>query len=183
MPGGTFFFTLVTEGRTPILCEPLARKVLREAIVECRRVRPFVVDAFVLLPDHLHAVWTLPEGDTDYSTRWAAIKAAFTRGWLAGGGKERGRTEARASRGSRGVWQPRFWEHLIRDGDDLNAHIDYVHWNPVKHGYAACPHLYPYSSFRRWVEGGFYDETWRCACGGKIVVPPTFDGLDETAME
>jgi REP element-mobilizing transposase RayT len=80
-PGGSYFFTLVTEGRAPILCEPVARRLLHEAIDICRRKRPFALDAIVLLPDHLHAIWTLPEGDEDFSTRWAAIKASHPHAW------------------------------------------------------------------------------------------------------
>ena len=182
-PGGTYFFTLITENREPFLCEPAAREILRKAIVACQTARPFTTDAMVLLPDHLHAIWTLPEGDTDYSGRWASIKAGFTRAWINRSGREQGRSASRVRHRRRGVWQRRFWEHLIRDSDDLSAHLDYVHYNPVKHGYVACPHLWPHSTFHRWAREGFYEHAWKCVCNGGMVTPPIFSGLDEVGME
>jgi putative transposase len=134
-PGGTFFFTLVTFGRAPILLGDAARLALRRAVERTRRDHPFALDAIVVLPDHLHAVWTLPEGDADFSTRWRLIKSRFTREWLtteaARADGAASRPLARASRGERAVWQPRYWEHLIRDEGDLARHLDYVHYNPV----------------------------------------------------
>lgn len=182
-PGGTFFFTVVTDNRAPILCGDLARELLRNAIRRCLDERPFELVAVVLLPDHLHAIWTLPPNDTDYATRWAAIKADFTRAWLAAGGEEQGRSESRLRERRRGVWQRKFWEHLIRDERDLGQHLDYIHFNPVKHGLAACPHAWPHSSFHAWVRARGYEENWGCACAGRSVKLPSFEGLDETAME
>ncbi len=94
----------------------------------------------VLLPDHLHTIWTLPKGDIDFSERWNQIKRGFTVAWLANGGDEHVITASRQANRRRGIWQRRFWEHLIRDRDDYNQHLDYIHYNAVKHGHAACPH-------------------------------------------
>src|SRR5205809_151699 len=108
--GGTYFFTVVTEDRAPILGTALGRRILRGAMAECVRERPFELVAMVLLADHVHAIWKMPEGDGDYSTRWAAIKARFTREWLAAGGEEQGRSMSRVRHRRRGVWERKFWE-------------------------------------------------------------------------
>ena len=183
MPGGTYFFTLVTEGRESFLCSDLARKLLRESIDACRTDRPFDADAFVLLPDHLHAIWTLPPGYADFSGRWAAIKARFTRGWIDAGCGEQPTSGSRLRHRHRGVWQRRFWEHWIRGNDDFAAHLDYVHFNPVKHGLVTCPHLWPYSTFPKWVQRGIYAPDWMCVCNGKTITPPTFDELSGMELE
>ena len=182
-PGGTFFFTLVAEGRAPILCDDLARPILHKAIAECAASRPFTLDGFILLPDHLHAMLTLPPGDADYSTRWAFIKARFTREWLGAGGAERPRTGSRLWNRRRGVWQRRFWEHRVRDQDDYRCHLDYLHYNPVKHGLTACPHAWPYSTFSKWVARRGYDEHWQCTCDGRVASRLQLGGLNETAIE
>ena len=183
VPGGTFFFTVVTYDRTPFLCSDLARPILRRAIAECRQRWPFQIDAFVLLPDHLHAIWTLPAFDADFSRRWAWIKKTFTQRWRDAGGAEGavGIGKRRDRRG--GVWQQRFWEHTCVDADDLKNHVEYIHYNPVKHGYVNCPHAWPYSSFHRWVAEGVYPADWQCVCEGGHVTPPTFDGLPLGDME
>ena len=134
VPGGMFFFTLVTQGRVPILTDPDARGHLRRAFVDCRSRWPFRIEAIVLVPDHLHAIWSLPRGDTDYSIRWAWIKKEFTKSWVAEGGVEEAVSDSRRRNRRRGVWQRRFWEHSIQDEDDLERHCDYIHYNPVKHG-------------------------------------------------
>ena len=141
--GGTFFFTVVTEGRARWLCEDRARMILHAAIASCRDRWPFSMDAVVLLPDHLHAIWTLPREDADYSRRWAVIKRRFTDRWLAAGGPERAVSRGRRNQRRRGVLLPRFWEHLIRDENDYERHVEYIHYNPVKHGLVRCPHEWP----------------------------------------
>jgi len=176
--GGTYFFTLVTYGRRPILTTELGRRCLRQAFRVVREARSFEVFGIVLLPDHLHAVLSLPPGDDAYSVRLRRLKEEFTKGYLAAGGREGVTSAERIARGERGVWQRRFWEHVIRDEDDFERHLDYVHFNPVKHGHARCPREWPFSSFHRWVRRGVYEANW--ACGGES---PRFDGLDETAME
>jgi putative transposase len=182
-PGGTFFFTVVTEGRAPILCTDTGRTILHDAIAECMRTRPLSLDAIILLPDHLHTQWTLPPGDSDFSTRWAAVKSRFTHDWLASGGAEQSRTGSRVWNRRRGVWQRRFWEHWSREEDDRNRHLDYLHYNAVKHGYVTCPHAWPYSTFGKWVKGGGYDRMWLCRCDGRTAVRPAFSGLDVNAIE
>jgi putative transposase len=137
----------------------------------------------VLLPDHLHTIWQLPDGDDDYSRRWAFLKKEFTKEWLASGGQEQPRNDARVRAGRRGVLQRRFWEHMIRDDCDLNRHADYIHYNPVKHGLVSCPHLWPYSTFARWVQRGMYDSSWACGCNGTPLRAMEFDDLEESAME
>jgi putative transposase len=160
VPGGTFFFTAVTLGRRPILCEPVARRCLHEAIQSVRTRRPIDVVAIVLLPDHIHTVWTLPQGDTGYPVRWKRIKEEFTVAYLARGGREVVPSPSRQRQGERGIWQRRYWEHTVRDEEDLQRCVDYVHWNPKKHGQVANVRDWPWSSFRRFVESGEYSPDW-----------------------
>ena len=160
LPGGTYFFTAVTHERRAILTSDLGRKALREAFAEVRSERPFSVVAIVLLPEHNHAVWTLPPGDTDYSTRWRRIKGCFTRAYVAGHGEEGRMTDARSRREERAVWQRRFWEHTCRDEDDVKRCADYIHWNPVKHALVHRVRDYAWSSFQRFVDAGEYGIDW-----------------------
>jgi putative transposase len=160
VPGGTYFFTVVTHQRRPLLAGEVGRRCLREAFLQEEGKLPFEVRAIVLLPDHLHSVWVLPEGDSDYSRRWRQIKEAFTRAFLGAGGQEGTRTPSRRRRRERGVWQRRFWEHTCRDEDDLQRCIDYIHWNPVKHGLVSRVRDYPRSSFHRFVQRGEYELDW-----------------------
>ena len=148
VPGGSFFFTLVTERRAPIFRSQITRDCLGTALRDCRKRWSFRLDALVLLDDHLHAMWTLPDGDTDYSMRWGFIKKEFTKAWLLADGIEQLR---------RGVWQRRFWEHTLRDENDYARHFDYLHYNPVKHGYVERVRDWQYSTFHRWVKQGIYD--------------------------
>jgi putative transposase len=182
-PGGTFFFTLVTENRCPLFADERAREYLRLAILECQARRAFTLDAIVLLPDHLHALWTLPDGDANFSTRWAIIKKTFTQQWLRVGGREQATSDSRHRNRRRGVWQRRFWEHTIRDERDWVRHVDYIHYNPVKHGHATCPHAWPHSSFARWARDGYYAGDWQCCCESRAGSPPCFDDLKAFAME
>jgi len=171
-PGGMFFFTVVTERRRPILLEPPARQCLRAAMREVQARHPFKITAIVLLANHLHCIWKLPEGDSDFSIRWACIKMLFSKQWLAAGGNEARVSQSRRSHRERGVWQRRFWEHTIRDENDLIHHVNYIHYNPVKHGLSRCPHAWPHSSFHRWVKEGYYHENWLCDCGTAPIIPP-----------
>lgn len=152
VPGGTFFFTVNLANRRSDL---LVREVetLRAAVRAVRLAMRFHIDAWVVLPEHMHCIWTLPEDDSDYSSRWRAIKTRFSKSLQ---NAELKRSEALG----RGIWQKRFWEHTIRDDRDYSTHMDYVHFNPVKHGLAAHPAEWPYSSFRRCVARGLYDTTW-----------------------
>ena len=155
MKGGTYFFTVVlADRRSSILVQHVG--LLREAVRKVRAAHPFQIDAWVVLPDHMHCVWTLPEGDLDYSTRWKEIKATFSRSLP----KTDIITPVMAKRGERGIWQRRFWEHTIRNDADFAAHIDYVHLNPYKHGLVAHVRDWPYSSFHRYVRHGIYRIGW-----------------------
>lgn len=182
-PGGSFFFTVVTADRAPILITNTAIGILRKAVAECGRRWPFAFDAGVVLPDHLHAIWTLPPGDHDFSRRWAWIKRTFSSRYLAAGGAERAVMPGQKRQRRRGIWQPRFYEHCIRDMEDLNNHLDYIHYNPVKHGLVGCPHAWPYSSFGRWVARRGYDADWLCTCSGAAVTPPRFDWIAGRSIE
>lgn len=158
--GGTYFFTVVTHQRRAFLTEDLARDCLRDAIRTVRLARPFSLDAIVLLPDHLHAIWTLPDGDHDFSTRWRLINRRFTKLYLSAGGDESVCSESRADKKERGLWQRRFFEHVVRDEDDLKRCADYLHVNPLKHGLVDRVADWPWSSFHRYVRLGEYAPTW-----------------------
>ncbi len=160
VPGGTYFFTVVTAGRRPVFASATAVALLRDAVRGQQRIRPFRIMAAVVLPDHLHMIWVLPAGDSDYSIRWSAIKAAFTKAWLESGGIEGPITSSNRRDGRRGVWQSRFIEHTCRDPRDLNHHIDYIHYNPVKHGYVTRPSDWPYSSIHRFITDGTLPADW-----------------------
>jgi putative transposase len=160
VPGGTYFFTLVTERRMPLFADSAARSLLGNVMRDCFARYPLRVVAMVLLPDHLHAVWQLPPGDDRYSMRWRWIKREFTRQWLAVGGREQPRSTSRLQQRRRGVWQRRFWEHTIEDEIELESHCDYLHFNPVKHGYVMQVCDWPWSTFHRWVQLGHYDRQW-----------------------
>ncbi len=136
--------------------------MLGSIVRRCRMKWPFTINALVLLPDHLHAIWSLPPGDDAYSKRWGWIKKEFTKNWLAMGGREQRQTQGRKRDGRRGVWQPKFWEHTLETEDDFERHFDYIHYNPVKHGYVKCPREWVWSSFHRWVMKGVYPDHWAC---------------------
>jgi len=183
VPRGTFFLTVVTQHRASFLCDERARNALRRSIEQCRSAHPFDLEAIVLLPDHLHLMLKLPDDDPNFSVRVASIKANFTRSWLTAGGIETSQSSSREQHGHRGVWQKRFWEHCVKDKPDWGEHLNYVHFNPVKHGLVTCPHLWPYSTFRKWVARGVYPPDWLCACNGRKVSPPKFDGFTGYEME
>jgi putative transposase len=176
--GATYFFTVVTHLRRRFLTDPLARRCLREAIATVRAKRPFEIPAIVLLPDHLHAIWNLPIGDADYSVRWRRIKEEFTRQYTKAGGSEGPLTPSRQQRSERGIWQRRFWEHTIQEEHDFERHFDYIHYNPVKHGYVESPKDWPWSSFHKWVDREVYSPDWGRLSGG----PLAFDDLNQRQL-
>jgi putative transposase len=137
LPGGTYFFTVVTYQRRTIFSSPGAVDSLRDAFRYTMSRMAFTIAANVILPEHMHFIWTLPRGDSDYSTRWRLIKSHFTRHWQGRGTV--GVNTSRRQKGEADIWQRRFWEHLIRDEADLNRHIEYIHYNPVKHGLVGTP--------------------------------------------
>jgi len=172
--GGRYFFTVVTAGRVPVFGCDRARTLLGNVMREVCKQRVFETVAIVLLPDHLHTVWTLPNGDADYPNRWKTIKARFRSEWLRSGGAEEQVGGGYRRQRRRGVWQPRFMEHTIRGEQDLLNHADYIHYNPVKRGQARCPKDWPWSSFRRYARSGDYPEDW----GSAELPPPDFDDVD-----
>jgi putative transposase len=159
-PGGIVFLTVVTYARQRILCQDNARELLHRVMDETRKGRPWVMKGMVLLPDHMHMLWGLPEDDDDFSGRVALIKKRFTHAWLALAGQESRTTRAQRRWRRRGVWQPRFWEHQIPDARDYAMHLDYIHFNPVKHGLVRRVVDWPFSSFHRYVRLGWYQLDW-----------------------
>jgi putative transposase len=134
VPGGTYFFTGNTYRRQTFLTDVDVRSALREAIGTLRSTHSFVIEAWVLLPDHMHALWTLPPGDEDFSHRWRVIKRMVTPRCQTRLNRPEWMNARRRKRNQSTLWQHRFWEHLIRDEADFNRHIDYIHWSPMKHG-------------------------------------------------
>ncbi len=155
--GASYFFTVncLMRGKDGILIQNI--ELLRSVIRKVKADHPFTIDAMVVLPDHLHCIWTLPEGDADYSMRWSLIKANFSRGLPLTSERL---SESRQKRGERGVWQRRYWEHQIRDQRDFQNHVDYIHFNPVKHGYCERVRDWQYSSFHKFVKDGVYSVDW-----------------------
>lgn len=156
--GGSYFFTVVTQRRRPIFAAAAAVEILREAFRAVRKTRPFEINAFVVMPDHLHCIWTLPPDDADFSTRWRLIKTWFTKHY-----PDTLRPipdPARKAKQEQALWQHRYWEHLLRDENDYARHIEYIHYNPVKHGYVSAPTDWPYSSIHRHIAAGFVSPDW-----------------------
>lgn len=159
IPGATYFFTVTTHRRQPLLTDPRCRESLRNTIKLVQLEMPFEIAAWVLMPDHLHTVWQLPPNDKDFSLRWSLIKQHVTRdcaAWL----PQQNLSPSREKRGEGALWQRRFWEHLIRDETDFSRHLNYIHYNPVKHGYVSNVADWPYSTFHRYVKQGVYPENW-----------------------
>ena len=169
VPGACWFFTvnLAERKNNSLLTENI--ELLRDAIRYVRRRHPFMIDAMVILPDHIHAVWTLPEGDADFGRRWGLLKSYFSRRLP----KSERMSKSRQSRGELGVWQRRFWEYLIRDDRDYATHMDYVHINPLKHGLVESVAEWPYSTFHRLVKRGVYLDDW--AGNADVNLPPYID--------
>jgi putative transposase len=153
--GGWFFFTVTLADRsTDLLVRHVER--LRNAYAAARRRDPFDTIAGCILPDHLHAIWALPQDDADFSRRWSLIKHDFSRGLPA----DPDRSPSKRAKREKGIWQRRYWEHAIRNEADLVRRIDYIHFNPVKHGLVSRTCDWPYSSFHRYVAGGFLPRDW-----------------------
>jgi putative transposase len=164
--GGTYFFTVnLHDRKSTLLIDHIAE--LREAVRAVRRQHPFHIDGWVVLPEHMHTIWTLPPDDDCYSQRWQAIKKAFSKTIP----KIESRSLVQIRRHERGIWQRRFWEHTIRDEADYAAHMDYLHYNPVKHGWAKSVREWPFSSFHNLVKTGVYSVDW----GGVAIEPLGID--------
>ncbi len=160
LPGGLYFFTVVTFNRRKFLTSELARNILRQVWQEVQKNHPFDVEAICLLPDHLHCIKRLPPDDCDYPKRWRLIKGMFSKRYLKAGGDQGIRNESRQEKGEVAIWQRRYWEHTIRDENDFVRHIDYIHINPAKHGYASRPGEWEWSSYHRYLGQGDYSEAW-----------------------
>lgn len=158
--GATYFFTVVTYRRRAFLCNDDVLKALRDAIDKTRAKYPFTIDAWVILPDHMHAIWTLPPDDADFAIRWRLIKRYVTLACSATLHQPHLMTTSKTKHRESTLWQRRYWEHLIRDDDDYAKHIDYVHFNPVKHGLVNQVVDWPHSSFHRYVKQGAYAADW-----------------------
>jgi putative transposase len=168
-PGGTYFFTvnaLQRHGNNILTCHI---DLLRSVVREVRQAHPFVIHGWVVLPEHMHCVIELPPGDANFATRWRLIKAGFSKQLPA----VEDRSIVRRARGERGLWQRRYWEHLIRDDRDLRAHMDYLHFNPVKHGHVTRVADWPYSTFHRLALMGVYPRDWAGSAAAD-----TLGGLD-----
>jgi putative transposase len=154
LPGGSYFFTATLADRRS---DALVRHIdaLRDAFRVTRRERPFAIEAVVVLPDHLHAILTLPSGDADFSGRWRRIKGHFSRGLI-----DAAVSLKRRPNGDLALWQRRFWEHTIRDESDFSRHVDYIHFNPVKHGLVSYVRDWPHSSFHRYVRECLLPDDW-----------------------
>lgn len=162
--GSTNFFTVVTHLRQPLLCLEKSVDALKSITLDVRQQRPFEVKAWVILPDHMHCIWKLPNGDADYSVRWALIKKGFSK--LMRDSIDMPAPGASRTRKREGtVWQRRFWEHQIRDDIDLQRHVEYIHYNPVRHGFVASPKEWKLSSFKEYIDRGLYPHDW----GGGVI--------------
>ena len=161
-PGGVYFFTVVTFSRLPVFTDEGRVEVLRQAFRKVMATRPFEIDAIVIMPEHLHCIWRMPEGDADFSSRWREIKKAVSRRI----------SPTTNAHNERMVWQRRFWEHAIRDGEDWRRHMDYIHYNPVKHGLTSHPGEWAWSSFGNAVDKGWYEKSWGAS------EPETIAGMD-----
>ena len=154
-----FLFLYVSDlSRKRFLTDEVSRSILSKVIKECKQRWSFHIDAMVMLPDHLHAIWTLPSGDKEYSKRWGWIKKEFTKRYLAAGHSGGLISLDSQKQRRKGIWQERFWEHTIQDEDDFEKHFDYIHYNPIKHNLVENAVDWPWSSFHRWVKKGVYPE-------------------------
>ena len=157
-PGGTWFFTVNLQNRrSRLLTDHIA--LLDAAVAKTRSRWPFDINAWVVLPDHLHAIWNLPPGDSDFSTRWRLVKTHFTKALA----PTEWRSQVQQARAERGIWQRRYWEHLIRSETDYERHITYCYFNPVKHGLVEHPQDWPHSTIHRDISGGFEPADWTAA--------------------
>ena len=158
--GATYFFTVVTYRRQRFLCDEDVRDALKHAIQKVRTDYPFTIDAWVLLPDHIHSIWTLPPNDANFALRWQLIKRYVSRACRARLNHTEWMSASKTKHRELTIWQRRYWEHQIRDDNDYAKHMDYLHFNPLKHGLVNNVKDWPYSTFHRYVKAGVYDERW-----------------------
>jgi putative transposase len=175
--GGVVFLTIVAYERRPHFQSDENVNRLRTALATIKSEMPFEITAAVILPEHMHFIWTFPDEDERLSARVGRMKILFTQSFRGAGALPEDVTLSRLKHRESDIWQRRFIDHYIRDDEDFEKHLNYVHYNPVKHGLVTCPHLWPYSSFHRWVEKNVYPVDWCCSCDGKSVQPPNFDDI------
>ena len=183
VPGGTFFLTLVTYNRTPLFSEPENVSRLRRIVATVKSEMPFEITGAVVLPEHMHFIWTLPPNDTAYSKRVGRLKVLFTQSLRGHRQLPKNVSSSRRKHRESDVWQRRFWEHTIRDAGDFEQHLDYIHYNPVKHGLVLCPHSWPYSSFHWWVRKRGYTVDWCCICHGRQAQRLDFTEIEDRVGE
>jgi putative transposase len=156
-PGGTFFFTVITYNRINYFSKPSNVELLGDAFRYVLKKHPCNMMAYVIMPEHLHVIWQLPEGDANYSTRWRLIKSYVSRNRNM---FEDTTSDMNDSKGRQPFWQNQYWEHTIQSQDDLDRHFDYIHYNPVKHRLVDDPIKWKYSSFSKYLEAGEYLQNW-----------------------
>ena len=169
VPGGTFFFTVVTYRRRLVFDQAESRQMPREVVQEVRQRHPFTINAWVLLPEHMHCIWTLPKESLDFSLRWNLIKSGFSRRATSLYHVDEWMNDSKDKHRETTIWQRRFWDHQIRSEEEYQVYMDYIHFNPVKHGLVERVVDWPYSTFHRYVRLGIYPANW----GGGI------DGMPE----
>jgi putative transposase len=183
IPGGTYFFTIVTNHRRPLFSSNYNVQRLRSALATVKSELPFDINAAVVLPDHMHFLWALPPGNDKYPKGIGLMKVEFTRSLHDTSSLRRTTNRSRAKHRESDVWQRRFWEHTIRDEHDFDRHFDYIHYNPLKHGLVRCPHAWKATSFHHWVQKGVCDQIWGCNCIGRYSAPLDFSNIEHTVGE
>jgi putative transposase len=168
------FLTIITYNRQPIFKNPQNIDLLRQTTAIVRSEMPFEILGAVILPEHLHFLWQLSSSDNNYSKRVGRLKALFTKSFREQNKVNLPLTQSREKHRESNIWQRRFWEHTIRDDLDFEQHLNYIHYNPVKHNLVSCPHFWKYSSFNLWVKKGFYSPQWACICQGNKPQVPDF---------
>jgi putative transposase len=158
LKGGTYFFTVVTYKRIPVLKNDSEIHLFNDCLKATMHNYPFRIDAMVILPDHIHTIWTMPDEDDDFSIRWRLIKKRFSRQYLSLNSVLV--SESMVKKQEHGIWQRRFWEHLIRNDEDFNVHCDYIHYNPVKHGLVKSPDSWEHTSYHQFISKGLYSPNW-----------------------
>lgn len=181
--GGTYFFTIVTYECQAIFNNPETIDLLRRALATVKTEMPFDILGAVILPEHLHFIWELPPKDIAYSKRIGKLKVLFTQSLRGKNSLPKTVSISRYKHRESDVWQRRFWEHTIKDERDFEQHLNYIHYNPIKHGLVSCPHLWEFSSFSSWVKKGIYSSNWCCMCQDKPSTIPNFDSISQTARE
>jgi len=181
--GGIVFLTIVTYNRQNIFAKDQNINILRKSVAKIKAEMPFTILGAVILPNHLHFLWQLPLNDDNYSKRVGKIKVDFTKKIGQKNIPSEIISASRQKHREKNIWQRRFWEHTIKDELDFQQHLDYIHYNPVKHGFVSCPHFWRYSSFSMWVEKKFYDREWGCICENRKPHIPNFETIIHTIGE